>query len=277
MRVRCCGVRGSTPAPGAEFTRTGGHTSCLAVTPSGLDRPSLILDAGTGIRTVTALWDDDAFRGTILLTHLHWDHTQGLPFFGAGDRDDAVVHLLLPPVGSEDPFQSLARAMSPPHFPIGPEGLRGRWSFATIEEGDHRIESIDVRAVEVTHKGGTTFGYRLADGLGSIAYLPDHVAAHQPRRAAAIDLVRGVDVLVHDAQFLQREAALADAYGHSTVDDAVDLSLEAEVSELVLFHHSPARTDVQVDALLSEARARAAGTGLTISVGVEGRELVPGS
>lgn len=276
MRARCCGVRGSTPAPGTEFARTGGHTSCLAVTPAGRERPSLLLDAGTGIRTVTALWGDDAFRGTILLTHLHWDHTQGLPFFGAGDRDDSDVLVLVPPEGSE-PMQSLARAMSPPHFPIGPEGLRGRWSFSTIEEGDHRLESVDVRAAEVTHKGGTTFGYRLSDDLGSLAYLPDHVAADQPRRPAAIDLVRGVDVLVHDAQFVHREAELADAYGHSTVEDAVDLALEAGVVELVLFHHSPARTDDQLDEVLAGARSRAVGTDLTISLGVEGRDLAPGA
>ena len=277
MKVRCCGVRGSTPAPGAEFTRTGGHTSCLAVTPSGVARPSLVLDAGTGIRSVSALWGEQSFQGTILLTHLHWDHTQGLPFFGAGDRDDAVVRLLVPPEGSEDPRQTLARAMSPPHFPIGPEGLRGRWSFDTIGEGDHELESVRVRATEVTHKGGTTFGYRLGDDLGSLAYLPDHVAAIQPRRPAAIDLVRGVDVLVHDAQFVHREAALADAYGHSTVDDAVDLALEAGVAELVLFHHSPARTDDELDDVLAGARERATGTDLTVSLAVEGRELTPGA
>jgi ribonuclease BN (tRNA processing enzyme) len=247
------------------------------VTPGGRERPSLLLDAGTGIRTVTPLWGEDAFRGTILLTHLHWDHTQGLPFFGAGDRDDSDVLVLVPPVGSEEPAHALSRAMSPPHFPIGPDGLRGRWSFSTIEEGDHQLESVDVRAAEVAHKGGTTFGYRLSDDLGSLAYLPDHVAADQPRRPAAIDLVHGVDVLVHDAQFVHREAALADAYGHSTVDDAVDLALEAGVGELVLFHHSPTRTDDQLDEVVAEARSQAVGTDLTISLGVEGRELAPGA
>jgi ribonuclease BN (tRNA processing enzyme) len=247
------------------------------VTPSGVARPSLVLDAGTGIRSVSALWGEQAFRGTILLTHLHWDHTQGLPFFGAGDREDAVVRLLIPPVGSEDPRRTLSGAMSPPHFPIGPDGLRGRWSFDTIGAGDHELESVRVRATEVTHKGGTTFGYRLSDDLGSLAYLPDHVAADQPRRPAAIDLVRGVDVLVHDAQFEHREAVLADAYGHSTVDDAVDLALEAGVAELVLFHHSPARTDDQLDDVLAGARERATGTDLTVSLAVEGRELTPGA
>ena len=129
MRLTFCGVRGSTPAPGAEFVRYGGHTSCVAVTHDGAAAPTLILDAGTGVRRVTALLAGQPFTGTILLTHLHWDHVQGLPFFRAGDRDDARVTLLLPDqqdgTGAEE---VLARAMSPPHFPIRPSELRGRWS-----------------------------------------------------------------------------------------------------------------------------------------------------
>ena len=93
MRVHLCGVRGSTPAPGAEFVRYGGHTSCLAVGHDDGPVPTLILDAGTGLRRVTALLDGRPFDGTILLTHLHWDHVHGLPFFRGGDREDARVTL----------------------------------------------------------------------------------------------------------------------------------------------------------------------------------------
>src|ERR1700743_1452405 len=95
MRVHLCGVRGSTPAPGADFVRYGGNTSCVAVARDG-EPPSLILDAGTGIRAVTGLLAGHPFRGIIMLSHLHWDHVQGLPFFRAGDRDDAEVSLLMP-------------------------------------------------------------------------------------------------------------------------------------------------------------------------------------
>ena len=96
MRINLCGTRGSTPAPGRDFVRYGGHTSCLAITPDGAAAPELLLDAGTGIREVTRLLAGRPFRGTIALTHLHWDHVQGLPFFAGGDRDDARVSLLLP-------------------------------------------------------------------------------------------------------------------------------------------------------------------------------------
>ena len=110
MRIRFHGVRGSTPAPGAEFVRVGGNTSCVAVTAEGSVRPHLLLDAGTGIRAVTAELAGQPFEGTILLTHLHWDHFQGLPFFAAGDRADATVELLLPPRSFDEPCR---RPISP--------------------------------------------------------------------------------------------------------------------------------------------------------------------
>src|SRR3954452_7461205 len=134
MRVTVCGPRGSTPAPGPEFVRYGGHTSCIAVGHHG-QPPSLILDSGTGIRRVTKLLDGQPFAGAILLGHLHWDHTQGLPFFGAGDRPDARVHVYLPAQGA--PVEVLSRFMPPPHFPIPPTELRGAWRFDGLEAGDH--------------------------------------------------------------------------------------------------------------------------------------------
>lgn len=280
MRVRFCGVRGSTPAPGAPFLQVGGHTSCLAITRDGDTTPSLVLDAGTGIRAVSALLGGAPFRGTILLTHLHWDHTQGLPFFGAADHDDAVVRVLLPtdegaPTDGYDAAALLARAMSPPHFPIGPTGLRGTWTFQPIGAGEHELEHLHVRSAEVTHKGGTTLGHRITDHTGSLVYLPDHVASDPSRRGDALALAAAADVLVHDAQFAPGESQVAHAYGHSTVHDAVEFAIDAGVAELVLFHHGPARTDAEVRELLDLAQV-SAGDRLTVSLAVEGRELVPG-
>jgi phosphoribosyl 1,2-cyclic phosphodiesterase len=269
VRLRFCGVRGSTPAPGAEFVRVGGHTSCLAVTPYGADGPTLLLDAGTGIRTVTSLLDGRPFRGTILLTHVHWDHVQGLPFFAAGDRDDAVVRLLLPDEGV-DAVEELRRMMSPPNFPIGPEGLRGDWRFEVLDVGRDCVEGLRVVAVEVPHKGGRTFGYRIEDDAGSFAYVPDHLPASSGAdRDGVLELIAGVDVLIHDAQFVTAEIDVAEAYGHSTVDQALALAAEAGVGELVLFHHAPGRTDDQIDAI-----ARSVGDGgVPVSVAAEGTTI----
>jgi phosphoribosyl 1,2-cyclic phosphodiesterase len=271
VRVLFCGVRGSTPAPGAEFVRVGGHTSCVALSHD--DRPwTLLLDAGTGIRRVTAEVDG-AFRGTVLLTHLHWDHVQGLPFFAGGDRDDAHVRVYLPEqIGADgrarDAAEVLALAMSPPHFPIGPEGLRGDWGFAGIAAGPHRFEDFAVVAFDVPHKGGRTFGYRISDGDASIAYIPDHLPdpTTMPTIARAC---AGVDVLVHDAQFVEQERAVADLYGHATVDDALELAALAGARRLALFHHAPARSDDDVETIGRRLAQAASDRGVDVFVARE--------
>jgi phosphoribosyl 1,2-cyclic phosphodiesterase len=231
----------------------------VALAHDDSDAPTLILDAGTGVRTVTPLLGERAFTGTILLTHLHWDHVQGLPFFAAGDREDARVTLLLPE--QEDGASAagvLARAMSPPHFPMEPDGLRGFWTFATIAPGERRIEGFDVLAREIPHKGGRTLGYRIGDGRSSVAYLPDHCpTALGPGpdgcgeyHPAALELAAGVDVLVHDAQLLTpAELALEGRFGHAAAGYAVELGRRAGSRAVMLFHHRPDRTDAALDEL----------------------------
>lgn len=251
MKVWLLGVRGSTPAPGPDFIRYGGHTSCVALAPDGQDRPTLVLDAGTGLRSLTPLLPGPAFRGAILLSHLHWDHVQGIPFFLAGDHYRAVVDLYLPAQGGLDGRDLLARMMSPPCFPIPPEGLRGDWSFHALQPGRFDIDGVAVTAAEVAHKGGRTYGYRIEDLSGSIAYLPDHGPV-QGCTDEVRAMIRGVDLLMHDAQFLESERSVADLFGHATVDEAIRLATEAGVGKLVLFHHGPARTDDQLDDLLRD-------------------------
>ncbi len=249
MKLLFAGVRGSTPVSGPEFDRVGGHTSCVAIMRDDEQYPTLLLDAGTGLINLNAVFEGAPFSGTVLLTHLHWDHVQGLPFFRAADRDDARVTLMMPEQG--DARAVLRQAMAPPHFPIGPEGLRGAWDFAGLAAGGHTIEGFEVTALDIPHKGGRTFGYRVSDGRSAMAYLPDHGPrgpdAVAGSRAAALELVREVDVLVHGAPFLQHEQALADCYGHATLVDALDMAVAGGVGRLVLTHHGPFRTDDAVD------------------------------
>jgi phosphoribosyl 1,2-cyclic phosphodiesterase len=256
VRVFVCGVRGSTPAPGQEFARYGGHTSCVALAHDG-QPPSLVLDAGTGIRRVSQLLEGLPFQGTILLGHLHWDHTQGLPFFAAGDHPGARVDVFVPAQGDAEAV--LARAMSPPHFPITPSELRGRWRFQSLEPGDHAIEGFSVLAMDIPHKGGRTFGYRVSDSKSSVAYLSDHCPTRRgpgptglgEYHDAAVTLVRDCDLLLHDAQYTDEELPARASFGHAAISYAVGLAETAGAKRLRLFHHEPSRTDDAIDSLVT--------------------------
>src|SRR3954452_12450764 len=167
VRAELLSLRRSTSAPGPDFVRYGGHTSCVAVIPDGATDPTLVLDAGTGLRDLTDRLSTRAFHGSIVLSHLHWDHVQGLPFFAAGDRHASVVDLYVPAQLGETGRELLTRAMSPPSFPIEPGGLNGAWTFHALEAGDHRIGGFAVTTADLAHKGGRTFGYRVSDATGS--------------------------------------------------------------------------------------------------------------
>jgi phosphoribosyl 1,2-cyclic phosphodiesterase len=230
----------------------------VAISHDGAEGPTLILDVGTGVRRVTALLDGGPFIGTILLTHLHWDHVQGLPFFRAGDRHDARVTLLLPDQQDGSSAEDvLARAMSPPHFPIRPGEMRGSWTFGAIGPGQFKTCGFTVEAREIPHKGGRTLGYRVSDGHSVVAYVTDHCpTALGPGpdgwgeyHVGALELAADADVLVHDAQLLAEEVAAQAAFGHAAADYAVGLARQAGARHVVLFHHQPDRTDDALDQL----------------------------
>ena len=254
MRVTFLGVRGSTPEPDPACSGYGGHTSCVAVTEDGAaGGPALVLDAGTGIRGLGRLLEDGVFRGTVLVTHMHWDHMHGLPFSGPLNETACEVDLRLP-VESGTAEETLRRAMSPPLFPIGPEGLIGSWTFGDVPGGPGvAVGSLRVRTADVRHKGARTVAVRVDSPEGSLAYVPDHV----PFAGVAEDtlaLLDGVDVLVHDAQYLPDQAGLAHAYGHATTTEAVDLAVRCRAGTLVMTHHAPGRTDAELDAVAESHR-----------------------
>ena len=255
MKVTFCGTRGSTPASGPEFVRYGGHTSCVALAHDG-QPPSLVLDAGSGLRRVSALLEGQAFSGSLLLGHLHLDHVQGLGFFGAADHGRVDVYV----PAQDDPATVLGRVIGPPIFPLTPDELRGTWSFHALEPGLRSIEGWSVLALDIPHGGGRTFGYRISDGSTSLAYLSDHsplqlgpgpdgLGEYHP---AALSLAQGVDLLIHDAQHRAAEFPAKAFLGHSAAEYASGLAVRAEARRLALFHHDPDRTDDQIDAIVAD-------------------------
>jgi ribonuclease BN (tRNA processing enzyme) len=271
-----CGVRGSIPAPGHAFCGVGGHTSCVAIGSPG-QAPHLILDAGTGIQNVIALWGDAPFHGTVLLSHLHWDHVYGIPFFRSADREGARTTVRVPRQLAGDAERTMDGLMAPPYFPIDHSGLLGDWRFCDLDEGRIDAEGCDVLCREIPHKGGRTFGFRVEFEGAVVSYLPDHSPCvigpgddglgelHE----AALDLAQDADLLIHGGQFTKAELARATQFGHATMDYAIKLASGANVSRLLLTHHSPLRNDAslaQIEECMSSDRIAFAREGDRLNV-----------
>lgn len=258
MDVTFYGVRGSTPCDCREQERYGGNTACVALEAPG--ETPIVFDIGTGLRYFGARQPTDgSFRGVVLLSHLHWDHMQGLPFFVPVDRPGAHLDVY-GPEQEEGPLGSVFTGiMRPPYFPVTPYELRGTIDFHDCGDSDFEVEGRAVRSRWVRHNG-PTLGYRVRWNGHAVAYIPDHgpgtapedTEDHVPRRVH--DLCDGVDLLIHDAQYAPEEYEEKRHFGHCTVQYAVHVARECGVRTLALFHHDPYHDDVVVDRLLAEAR-----------------------
>lgn len=265
MHLTFCGCRGSTPVSGLQYQRYGAATSCVAIAEHQGGAPRVVLDAGTGFMNLARLLGDRPLEGTVLLSHLHWDHTHGLPFLRQAGAPGHRVDVRIP--GQDgDAEEVMNRAFSPPHFPVPFSALGERWSIAGMEPGTYELEGYTVLACEIPHKGSRTFGYRVSDGHASVAYLSDHkplalgpgpegFGEYHP---AALALARGVDLLVHDAQHLASEMPALGFLGHSAVEYALGLGAASGARRVALFHHDPRRTDDEIDAIVREAGSVAA-------------------
>jgi phosphoribosyl 1,2-cyclic phosphodiesterase len=274
MQLNIFGARGSTPSPGPNFVRYGGNTSCVALS-HGDEAPHLVLDAGTGLPNVTQLLRGEPFRGTILLGHLHWDHTHGLPFFAAGDAPGGQAALVMPSQG--DPEDLIERILSPPHFPVTIHQLDGDWSVRNVDAGEHELEGFSILALDIPHKGGRMLGYRITDGSSTIAYVSDHSPVAFGRgpeglgeyHDAICALSDGVDLLIHDAQHTAEEFEQRASFGHAAVEYAAGLAQVSGARRLLLFHHDPLRSDEALDAIAEKA----AGYEVASEVAVEGSTI----
>lgn len=264
LDVTFYGVRGSTPCPAPTNQRYGGNTSCVALEVPGRD--PIVLDLGTGLRFFgeTLGCAGEPFRGTALVTHLHWDHVQGLPFFMPINRPGSHLNVVGPSHEGVPIGESFARFMRPPYFPIRVEQLTGNVSFHDALCNEFAIGDAKVTVRPVPHVGETN-GYRIEWAGGSVAYISDHQQPHErPDHVAdeVLELCEGVDLLIHDAQYTPAEFVQRATWGHCTVGYAVEVARQARVGSLALFHHDPAHDDEFVDGLLAEAQQFAAELGV---------------
>lgn len=261
LAVTFYGVRGSTPCDGPQLARYGGNTSCVALEAPG--QTPILFDLGTGLRNLgvglEACGQADGFRASVLLSHLHWDHVQGLPFFLPLAHEASALDVYGPrqedgPLG--EVFEGMMR---PPYFPIRPHELPGTTRFHDVAEDDFPIGTAKVRSRWIRHVG-PTLGFRVEWQTVSIAYLSDH---GQGCRAGdrddfvprdVLELCDGVNLLIHDAQHTAREFERKRDWGHCTVEYAVHVAREAGAHRLALFHHDPSHADHHVDTLLRGAQ-----------------------
>jgi CheY-like chemotaxis protein/phosphoribosyl 1,2-cyclic phosphodiesterase len=275
MKVRFWGTRGSLAKPGPATLRFGGNTSCVEVAAD--DGTLIILDAGTGLHDLgqELMRTGRTNRGSILISHTHWDHIQGFPFFVPLFVPGTEWDIYAPRGVGHDVAATLAGQMQYRYFPVNLEQLGATIRYHDLVEGEFAIGPVHVKAQYMNHPA-VALGYRLEVGGASLVYATDHepntTAPHEtPPAFGAVDssvhaedaahvrFLAGADLAIHDSQYTEEEYPKKVGWGHSPVERVVDYALMAGVKRLALFHHDPLRNDDQVATLVERCRVRAAG------------------
>jgi phosphoribosyl 1,2-cyclic phosphodiesterase len=294
-RLKFWGTRGSISVPGPGTLRYGGNTTCVEVRADG---EIIVLDAGSGIRSLGIALEKEfqsqPIKLSLLITHAHWDHIQGLPFFAPVYEKKNEIRVRGYD-GVDTSFgKIMAEPMKAPFFPIAMRELSARVDIKKLTEMEFSAGNVRVCARFVNHPG-VCAGYRLFTSAGSIAFLPDHepyrflhsarandMTPEQAKKTATedrislVEFLHGSDILILDAQYTDAEYESHVGWGHGSVSSAVSLALDAEVRKLLLFHHDPGHDDATLDALVNDARRliRESGKELEVDGAREGDEVV---
>ena len=283
-RITFWGTRGSIPTPGTRTVRYGGNTPCISI--EGAQRGVVILDAGTGLRLLgneLMRRQDRALAAEILLSHTHWDHIQGLPFFKPLSVSGNSVCIYGAAQEGAPLEEILGRQMDPMVFPVPLKALAARLSIREICEGEFEIDGFRISAFRLCHPGAT-LGYRLVPCAGGreTAYLTDNELGPGGTslilpdwRERLVRFLEGTDTLIHDAMYSDHIIAARAGWGHSTPRQAVELAREAGCRTLVLFHHDPDHDDDTIDRLVADTRAyaRQVAPALEVIAAAEGMQL----
>ncbi len=270
MTVRFWGTRGSIPTPGRKTEKYGGNTCCLELRDGDT---IIVLDAGSGIREMGESWarefDGRAVRANLLLTHLHWDHIQGFPFFASAYQAGNHLTIYGEDRASGGIRQLLGGQMQGDYFPTPLSAMRARLEFRSTTD-EFQIDELRVRTCKLPHPGGS-LGFRVESSdsvfvlatdceLDLVAQNSDEVrdnpAAVRRFEPALLDFFRGVDLLVIDCQFLDEEYSQRRGWGHNPIATVVDLCLQVNPKMVALFHHDPQHTDDMVAAMVIDSFQR---------------------
>ena len=255
IHVDFWGVRGSVPSPGPTTNRYGGNTSCVSITA---DNKILILDAGTGIRNLgSAIIGQPELEIFVVVTHSHWDHIQGFPFFTPIYQPNRTVHIFPTLHKKNVVLASLIDQMDGAHFPITPDQVPSNFNFVTENPLEFLANNgFQLELVPMNHPG-KAFGYKITIDDKIICYFTDNEIDPPYEKSIELDELtnqcKNADILIHDAQYIEADMPLKHGWGHSLISQVTKLGESAEVKNLVYYHHDPERSDDDIDAELEKA------------------------
>jgi phosphoribosyl 1,2-cyclic phosphodiesterase len=259
MKIKVWGCRGSLPAPGLHTLRYGGHTTCLEI--RGQSGGVIVVVAGSGIRNLGQALEKGARHLHLIITHSHWDHLLGFPFFAPAYFRDWTITLCGGPNAQDSLRKYLHRQMKAPYFPVDFSVMKAQFKFGCASPKGGRIGSVKIVAIPLNHPNGG-FGFRFTEKGRSFVFLTDNeLDFHHPGGLSRDDyreFCQGADLLFHDAQYTDRDYLKTRGWGHSTFASATDLAIAAGVKQLGLFHHDPDRSDGELDKQVSFCQRRIA-------------------
>ena len=259
MKLRFWGTRGSIPSPGPDTVKYGGNTTCVELRLN--DGTLVVFDAGTGIRNLglEIAKKEHNQKINLFLSHSHWDHIQGFPFFTPANQRNTEINIFGCPPTYNKLREILTNQMESKYFPVNFDELKAQISFRAITNGQYPIGNATFSFIENNHPG-TAYGFKVKENDRYLVFITDN-ELEPPNSSvnkweAFVSFCKEADILIHDAQFLDSELKNNSGWGHSAYEQALKLGLAARVKKLIFFHHDPDRKDHEIDRIIREVQIR---------------------